>query len=90
MNRDPHDKAGQVVTIVSGQFAGENYRVEDWWDRLTGKSWMISDGNPACLDYAIRAAHDRLPTDDDVVYGHLNNGLGKLIHISQLPGDDNG
>lgn len=23
-------------------------------------------------------------TDDEVVYGHLANGLGKLIHVSQL------
>jgi hypothetical protein len=78
-----HPKAGQMVKIASGEFAGEDYRVEDWWDRVAGKSWMFCDGNPACLDYAMRSHN--LPVDDEVVYGKIGP-FGKLIHVSQLEG----
>jgi hypothetical protein len=85
--------AGQTVKILphvthpqNPDFAGMDFRVEDWWDRVAGESWMFCDGNPACLVYAMRtgtAAHD-VPTDDEVVYGKGPNGLGHLVHVSEL------
>ena len=84
MAREPHPLAGQEVTIADGQFAGDRYRVEDWWQNVTGKSWMACDGNPACIEYAVRSACEHLPCNNDVVYGHIS-GLGYLIHASQLP-----
>jgi hypothetical protein len=75
--------AGKTVKVVAGEFAGNDYRVEDWNDRVIGKSWMFADGNPACLMYAMRSALDRLPTDNEVLYGKIGS-LGHLIHISEV------
>ena len=80
----PHPLAGQTVTLKSGLFAGETYPIEDWWDRVAGKSWTGCNGNPAFLEYAIRSAAEHTPIDDEVVYGKVGP-FGKLIHISQLP-----
>jgi hypothetical protein len=80
---DPHPLAGKTVKIAVGAFAGSDYRLEDWWDHLTGKSWMYSDGNPAAMEYAIRSGLEALPLDDDVVYGKIG-AYGQLIHVSQL------
>lgn len=81
----PHPLAGQTVTLVTGAFAGTEYWIEDWWDRVAGRSWMDCDGNPAALDYAFRsvsADHDP-PFSNDVVYGKIG-GLGKIVHVRHL------
>jgi len=93
MHTESHPMAGQTVTIKpeithpqQSEFGGMEFRVEDWWDRLTGKSWMVSDGNPACLIYAMRTgfAKYHVPTDDEVVYGKGPGGLGHLVHVTEL------
>jgi len=72
-------------TLKSLEFKSEEeiFIVEDWWDKVANKSWMFSRGNPACLNYAMRAALKGLPLDDKVLYGKIN-GLGYLIHISEI------
>jgi hypothetical protein len=75
---EPHPLARKTVRLkldvkhpqVPG-FGGAEFRIEDWWDRVAGKSWMFCDGNPACLVYAMRTgfAETPIPTDDEVVYG---------------------
>jgi len=84
--------AGKTVRIKAGivhpqveNFGGSEYRLEDWWDRCAGKSWMRCDRNPACLIYAIRIgfALEPLPNDDEVVYGKVGH-LGHLLHVSEL------
>ena len=75
--------AGTTVKIVKGEHAGSEYRVEDWWDRIAGKSWMFCAGNPACINYAVRAAVDSLPMNDHVVYGKIGS-LGHLVHVSEI------
>jgi hypothetical protein len=67
--------------------AGQEYRVEDWWDIVTGGSWMFAEGNPAALGYAMRSgmASD-IPMNDEVLYGKVGP-FGHLIHISEL-GDE--
>jgi len=76
--------AGKKVIIKSGTYKGAEYVVEDWWENIYGKSWMFSEGNPACLKYAMRAGlKDNLPTDNEVLYGKIG-GLGELIHISEI------
>lgn len=84
MHTDSHPLKNQTVVIADGRFKGHPFVVEEWWDKLTGGSWMFADGNPAALDYALRRAVDGLPLDDEVVYGKLG-AFGKLIHVSQLP-----
>jgi len=56
---------------------------EGLWDKLTGTSWMYSDGNPACLIYAMRSGFAGLPTDDNVHYVKIG-GLGYLVHETEL------
>lgn len=80
---EPHPLSGQTVKIASGEFAGRDYRLEDWWDRLAGKSWMDCDGNRACLEYALRSAGGNNPFSNEVVYGKID-GAGKLMHVSDL------
>lgn len=81
--------AGKTVKIRAGRthphvtdFGSSDYVVEDWWDRVAGKSWMFCDGNPACLVYALRDPIG-LPMDDEVLYGHIGN-FGHLVHISEI------
>lgn len=57
--------------------------IEDWWDRVAGRSWMDGVGNPACLHYAARNGFAGLPLDDQVVYGHAG-GFGHLVHTSEI------
>jgi hypothetical protein len=83
---DPHPLAGQSVELndtakdpVQGAvMPGAEYRIEDWWDRLGGGSWMFADGNHAALHYAVRVASNGLPLDDEVGY------LGHIVHVSEL------
>jgi hypothetical protein len=67
---------------------GEEYRVEDYWDRVAGFSWKFAQGNPACLQYAIRtgignAKGAHIPPDDEVLYGKIGH-FGHLIHVSEI------
>lgn len=57
--------------------------VEDWWDHLTGGSWMFADGNPAAMIYGLRSGMNGLPMDNEVVYGKIG-GMGHLVHTSEL------
>jgi hypothetical protein len=60
--------------------------IEDWYDRVAGRSWMVAQGNPGALVYAMRTGLQqayRVPTDDEVLYGKYN-GLGVLVHVSEL------
>lgn len=59
LKRDIHPLAGKRVKLkVSGadpeELNGQLYVIEDWWQNIAGKSWMVCGGNPACLKYAIR------------------------------------
>ena len=75
--------AGKTVEIIKGEFKGQLFEVEDWWENIARKSWMFCDGNPACIKYAIRSAREELPLDNDVLYGKIGM-LGHLIHISEI------
>lgn len=84
------DYAGKTVKIKDGFNdpyngpieAGTEYHVEGYWDEITGKSWMFSDGNPACLNYAMRSAIS-LPLDNNVLYGKIG-AFGFLVHTSEV------
>jgi hypothetical protein len=92
-HKEKHPRAGETVKV---QFTGGHPQIpgsattpvditiEDWWDKLTGKSWMFSGGNPACIVYAIRGGVNQLPTDDDVFYGKSEQGFGHLVHSSEV------
>jgi hypothetical protein len=83
--------AGQTVKVALQMPEGPQsleYWIEDYWDRVAGQSWMRSDGNPACLKYAMRAGVTGLPTDDEVLYGKFDDPRGfrrgELVHVSEL------
>jgi hypothetical protein len=87
-----HPLAGQTVKIAAsegGRGPGDpgdetEYRLEDWWDRVSGSPW--ADGasrNPACRNYATRRLALGLPADDEVVYGKIGP-FGYLVHVSEI------
>lgn len=90
VHENSHPKAGQTVRI---KFAGNghpqveglehDFRVEDYWDKISGTSWMTSDGNPAAMVYAMRTGLSGLPIDDEVVYGKIGS-FGHMIHASEI------
>lgn len=89
MHQEKHPLAGQTVKLkdniktTNGDLAGQEYRIEDWWDRVFGSSWMFAEGNPAALIYAMRSGTKGLPINDEVVYGKVG-AFGHLIHVSEL------
>lgn len=80
IHHEPHPFARQDAVITA---TGFTYQVEDYWDRVSGGSWMFAEGDPACLKYALRIAGTEIPLDDEVVYGKID-GLGHLYHVSEL------
>jgi hypothetical protein len=86
--REKHPLAGKTVRLKGEpspfNLDGQEYTVEDWWINVAGRSWMVCDGNPACLMYAMRSGAAHLPTDNEVVYGHTSDGLGNLVHQSEI------
>ncbi len=84
IHAEAHPLAGQTVQIDLPDIGTGEYVIEDWWDRVTGGSWMHAQGNPAALKYAIRSVFASLPTDDEVVYGKFGP-FGHLVHVSELP-----
>ncbi|MFJ4828463.1 hypothetical protein ACIP79_00755 [Streptomyces sp. NPDC088747] len=82
MHDAAHPNAGRTVTVDMGD-GPVPYDIEDWWDRISGGSWMFAEGNPAALKYAVRSAFANLPTDDEVVYGKVGH-LGHIVHVSEI------
>jgi hypothetical protein len=88
MHTDSHPLAGQTIKVDFGTTGGniqgvQEYCVDDWWDKLTGGSWMQADGNPAALMYAMRSGVAGLPVDNEVVYGKVG-AFGHLAHVSEI------
>lgn len=92
MHEKSYPRKGEMVQVkfqgghpqVAGSSEGPvGFEVEDWWDKMTGGSWMDAEGNPAAIVYALRAGTNGLPFDDEVVYGKINN-LGHLVHTSEI------
>lgn len=85
--KDKHPLAGQTVILKCKPdpdgLDGREYCLEDWWENIAGKSWMVCNNNPACLKYATRSAFAGLPLDNKVVYGKVGS-FGHLVHVSEL------
>lgn len=77
-----------LIKDTCGQYGGEEFHVEDWWDRVSGSSWKSTTANPACISYLMRlAGNSGIPIDDEVLYGKIG-AFGHLIHISELENDN--
>jgi len=82
--RPQSELAGKIFKVESGKFAEQEILIEDWWENISGKSWMVSNGNPACLEYAFRIGLEgKFPPDNEVLYGKIGD-IGHLVHISEL------
>lgn len=89
MHATPHPLAGKTVALAlkaegPGLVDATEFWIENWWDALTGGSWMFAGGNWAAAKYAMRSALASLPIDNEVVYGKTKDGLGHLVHTSEL------
>lgn len=92
IHSEPHELSGQTVKLTadfsdrSGELQpGMEYRVEDYWDRVSGGSWMNATGNPAAMKYAMRSGLSvkPIPIDNEVLYGKIG-AFGHLIHVSEV------
>lgn len=90
IHKEKSPLAGQTIKIKESsnliKLTGANeIWIEDWWDRVYGKSWMDADYNPAAMSFGMRSGMSTdiiIPTDDEVLYGKI--GLGYLVHVSEL------
>jgi hypothetical protein len=80
---EPYAHVGATVTVDLGD-GPHSFRVEDWWDRVSGGSWLFAQGHPAALIYAMRSGLSGLPVDDEVLYGKDVGGFGHLVHVSEV------
>lgn len=94
--RTPSEFAGTTVKIRAGVVdplqhmvvGGADYQVEDWWLNIARKSWEYCHGNPAAIQYALRIGMSpSVPIDDEVLYGKID-GVGHLVHISEIEPTD--
>lgn len=87
LHEEKHPLAGKNARYALKSDDGDpregECRVEDWWDRMNGVSWMHSGSNPAALQYAMRSAQAHLPIDDDVVYVKIGP-FGHILHSTEL------
>jgi len=58
--------------------------IEDTDEKVFGGGWAMQEGIPPCIAYAARRAFDKaIQGDGQVYYGHID-GLGELVHESEL------
>ena len=94
--REKFQYAGQTVKTKQGvgtssfgqDMSGQDFVIEDWWENVSGCSWMNSNGNPAALEYAVRSAfngeNNSVPAfDGDVLYGKIG-AFGHIFHVNEL------
>lgn len=90
IHKKPSEYAGKTVKLKATTVGmrGKLFEVEDYWDRVDGKSWMNCVGSIAVLSYSIRAGVANnlgiaIPLNDEVLYGKID-GDGHLIHVCEL------
>ena len=67
-------------------FGGSIIKIDDWWDRMSGGSWMEWNEYAVCTIYAMRVVLNDIPSDNNVLYGKIGDS-GYLVHISELEVD---
>lgn len=93
--REKSRLAGKTVRIKekAGALGGQEFRVEDWFENVVGRSWMDSIGNPTALGYAVRIGHSDGPGllhipafDNDVLYGKIGM-MAYAVNIREIEGE---
>ena len=78
-------KKGAGKSLTGELLDDKEFVAEDYWINVAGESLWDCDGNPACIEYALRTTFNKyhIPIDDNVVYGKV--GLyGHLFHETEL------
>lgn len=86
--RDPSDYAGKTVRLRAdaAELGGHRAEVVDWYERLgDGVSWRDNPGDPRTENYRMRRGLGGLPDDDDVLFARVD-GMGQLIHVTEIEG----
>lgn len=98
IHTEPSPLAGQTVDVaLRGMRPNEPtattpalFTVEDWWDRVDGRSWTDCNGVLPVIQYAMRAGFTGTldMVDDEVLYGRIawdgHDGGKVLVHISEI------
>ena len=66
IHKNEHELSGKTVVVNVNHpyiLANSEFTVEDWWDRVSGRSWRNCIGNPACLHYALYCIFADKPLD---------------------------
>lgn len=63
--------------------------IEDWWDRISRKSWLMEQFAPLGAAYTKRIIDPNtdIPIDNEVLYAKIYDdawGIGFLIHTSEI------
>lgn len=88
--RDPSPYAGRTVKLRpdAAELGGHLAEVVDWYARTgAGIGWRaaLEAGDPRAQGYAIRRGLGGLPDDDDVLMARVD-GMGALIHVTEIEG----
>lgn len=67
---EPHPLRGQAIMLKVGTTTLTTFTPEDWWDRIS--EHPVPEELAGGFDPA------------GMVYGHLSDGTGKLLHDNQL------
>ncbi len=87
--RDPSPYAGQTVRLRADAAAlgGHAAEVVDWYERLGDRlPWRDNPGDPRAQGYTVRRGLGQLPDDDEVLFARVD-GMGQLIHVSEIEGE---
>jgi hypothetical protein len=91
--RDPSPYAGTTVQLRPDavEIGGLPAEVVDWYERTSGgKTWREAIGtDPRAQGYAIRRGMAGLPDDDNVLFARVD-GMGYLIHYTEIVGESGG
>lgn len=87
-HQNASELSGQEVAVVAGRYAGMIFSIEDWWDRVSGRSWGDRPWSAEQMVYAARMVRDRRPPppDEEVLCGKIG-GVPVLIHLTEIKTD---
>lgn len=75
------------ATVKYGRYEDETFKIEGTDIDVWGSSWMVQEGNPAAMEFAIRTGVASHPTHGEVYYGKVGSA-GKLFYESELEIND--
>lgn len=88
--RDPSPYAGRTVRLRAdaAELGGQTVEVVDWYERTgQGRPWReaLQSGEPRAVGYSVRRGLGGLPDDDEVLFGRVD-GMGQIVHVTELEG----